>query len=203
MVDNGFCFFPLLWIFFFFFLNTWILSILLFKGFPLFGPNFFFVPKYPYHIHLSRGKIWGQSGKYVSPTKQVHSPVCFQIDLSTYKQLRESKVVVLIYAGGSMLVFCLWREAEAESEYNTHIHVVQWIINLEVLLHGSKHVSFSYSYMLEICRHFRKLKWSMSHSLLSLMMEWIKNLERFLANSNFHETTATQVNGILSSLLFM
>ena len=113
--------------------------------------------------------------------------------------MRESKVVVLIYAGGSMLVFCLWREAEAESEYNTHIHVVQWIINLEVLLHGSKHVYFSYSYMLEICRHFRKLKWSMSHSLLSLMMEWIKNLERFLANSNFHETTATQVNGILSS----
>ena len=37
--------------------------------------------------------------------------------------------------------------------------------------------------MLEICRHFRKLKWSMSQSLMSLMMEWMKNLERFLANS--------------------
>uniref|UniRef100_A0A7N2LRF0 Uncharacterized protein n=1 Tax=Quercus lobata TaxID=97700 RepID=A0A7N2LRF0_QUELO len=31
-------------------------------------------------------------------------------------------------------------------------------------------------------RHFRKLKWSMSQSLLSLMMEWMKNLDRLLAN---------------------
>ena len=60
---------------------------------------------------------------------------------------------------------------------------MQRIINQEVLLHGFEHVCFSYSYMLEICRHFRKLKWSMSQSLLSLMMEWMKNLERFLANS--------------------
>ena len=57
--------------------------------------------------------------------------------------------------------------------------------------------------MLEICRHFRKLKWSMSQSLLSLMMEWIKNLERFLANSNFRETTATQVKGILPRPFFL
>ena len=35
------------------------------------------------------------------------------------------------------------------------------------------------------------------------MMEWIKNLERFLANSNFRETTATQVKGIFPCPFFL
>ena len=35
-----------------------IVSILLFKELPLFGPEFYFVLKYPYSLRLSRGKIW-------------------------------------------------------------------------------------------------------------------------------------------------
>ena len=83
-----------------------VLSILLFKRFFSFVPNFF-VPKYSYSLYLSKDKIWRQSGKNVLPTKQNHSPVSFQITLSTYKQLRKNEGVVLIYAGGFMLVFCL------------------------------------------------------------------------------------------------
>ena len=36
--------------------NALMLSILLFKGFSLFRPDFFFVPKYPYTLGLSRDK---------------------------------------------------------------------------------------------------------------------------------------------------
>ena len=35
-----------------------LLSILLFNGFLLFEMNIFLISKYPYSLHLSRGKIW-------------------------------------------------------------------------------------------------------------------------------------------------
>ena len=49
--------------------------ILLFKGFPLFGPDFFFFffSKYPYTQGLSRSKIKIHSGKntILTPTKSL------------------------------------------------------------------------------------------------------------------------------------
>ena len=39
--------------------NALMLSILLFKGLPVFEPDFFFIPKYPYPLGLSRDKTKG------------------------------------------------------------------------------------------------------------------------------------------------
>ena len=69
-----------------------LLSILLFKGLPLFEFLIYLVQKCPTPLYLSRDKIKGQSGKNATliptkilPKKQDCSPVIFKIALSTYK----------------------------------------------------------------------------------------------------------------------
>ena len=68
------------------------LSILLFKGLPLFGFLIFLFKNVPTPLCLSRHKIKRHSGKNVTvtptkslPKKQDYSPIIFQITLSTYK----------------------------------------------------------------------------------------------------------------------
>ena len=82
------------------------LSILLFKGFFSCGPNFF-GSKILLQLMFKYKQNLETICKNILPTKHDHSSINFQITLSTYKHLRKSEVVVLIYAGGSMLVFCL------------------------------------------------------------------------------------------------
>ena len=67
-------------------------SILLFKGFSLFGFLIFQFKNAPIPLCLSRDKIKGHAGKNVTltptktlPKKQDYIPVIFQITLSTYK----------------------------------------------------------------------------------------------------------------------
>ena len=50
-----------------------ILSILLFKRLHLFQPDFFFVPKYPYSLYLSRAKIEGLFSKNTFLTSILNS----------------------------------------------------------------------------------------------------------------------------------
>ena len=68
------------------------ITILLFKGLPLFGFFNFQFKKAPTLLCLSRDKTKKQSGKNATltptktlPKKQDNSPVNFQITLSTYK----------------------------------------------------------------------------------------------------------------------
>ena len=67
-------------------------SILLFKGFSLFGFLIFQFKNAPTPLCLSRDKIKGHAGKNVTltptktlPKKQDYIPVIFQINLSNYK----------------------------------------------------------------------------------------------------------------------
>ena len=74
-------------------------SILLLKGLTPFGIFIFFQFKdTPMPLCLSRNKIKGQSSKNTTltstktlPKKQSHSPVDFQIALSTYKLYSQNK----------------------------------------------------------------------------------------------------------------
>ena len=68
------------------------ISILLFKGFLLFGFLIFQFKNAPPLLCLSKDKIKGQFGKNTTliltktlPKKQDHFPINFQIDLFTYK----------------------------------------------------------------------------------------------------------------------
>ena len=68
------------------------ISILLFKGLPLFGFLIFQFKNAPTPLCVSRDKTKGYSGKNTTltptktlPKKQDYSPVIFQITLSTYK----------------------------------------------------------------------------------------------------------------------
>ena len=68
------------------------ISILLFKGLPLFGFLIFQFKNVPTFLCLSRDKIKRHSGKNAIvtstktlPKKQDYSPIIFQITLSTYK----------------------------------------------------------------------------------------------------------------------
>ena len=78
-------------------------SILLFKGFSLFGFLIFQFKNIPIPLCLSRDKIKGQFGKNTTlisttilPKKQDHFPINFQIDLFTYKLDFQNKNYIYI-----------------------------------------------------------------------------------------------------------